>query len=281
MKLVQAKMHAAKRLRAQIHQAEVSVLALDDNIDAIINSDIQRDIIGGLKWSTEAVRGYMEPMGGVEGVSETVSDLQTELDNAKQISDALFEMPMMTNIMGGGDSNRDDKGLDMEASLLQELNTLLQDEDEEPLDIILPNVPSCFPSVASTTGTTTGTAAAAATTAANGKGKKDRRIHRMHNAEEEEEEDDDDDEGEGEDAVELKTMEKKKPSRMTTLHKRQVSSFFSPSSSSSLSSSSTLSSSAATSSSAAAAQSDYSSYSQGGGGGGGGAETQAMLRLGF
>lgn len=142
MKIVKAKMHASKRLRAQIHDIEVSAIALDDNIDAIINSDIQREIIGGLKWSTEAMRDQMVPMGGVEGVSETVSDLERELQNAKEISEALFNMPMMTNIMTG--SADEDGWENAEDSLLHELNALLLDEDEEPLH--LPSVPSSVPS---------------------------------------------------------------------------------------------------------------------------------------
>jgi hypothetical protein len=57
-----------RRLRTQVERIESSLLTIETNIDEIINSDVTREIIDSLRRSTEAMKGQVLPMGGVEGV---------------------------------------------------------------------------------------------------------------------------------------------------------------------------------------------------------------------
>lgn len=116
-----------RRLKTQVERIESSLLTIETNIDEIINSDVTREIIDSLRRSTEAMKGQVLPMGGVEGVQETVDDLQAEMAASQDMQDAIYKglaaLPPMNTIVEGeeGDGN--------EESLIHELNSFLEDAD--------------------------------------------------------------------------------------------------------------------------------------------------------
>lgn len=133
----QSRMASARRLRMQADRIEVSLSTIEGNIDEIINSDVTRDIIDSLRRSTEALKGQVVPMGGVEGVQEVVDDLQSELATSQEVMDAIYRnMPS-----GAAD-------LDGDESLVSELNAMLRDsgedeimEDDQSLEALLGPLP--------------------------------------------------------------------------------------------------------------------------------------------
>lgn len=87
------------------------------------------------------MKGHVIPMGGVEGVQETVDDLQAEMAASQEMQDAIFRglagLPPMNTIVEGGEDNELN-----EDSLVRELNVLLgETEDVGTLDNLIGGMP--------------------------------------------------------------------------------------------------------------------------------------------
>lgn len=158
-KAVRSKMSTIRKLQCQKQNIAVSLETIENNVDEIANSDMTQDIINSLKRSTEAMKLHCVPAGGVDGIQETMDDLQTELQNAAEITDiihkgtsaAVNSMMMSTKDSGryGMYYNYDDQlqdgyetGDDPEMDgLVKELNYLLRDSDVDELPAF-PQIPS-------------------------------------------------------------------------------------------------------------------------------------------
>lgn len=120
---LRARMTGIRRLKGQVDRIDTSLVTIENNIDEIINSDVTKDIINSLQRSTEAMRNQGLPMGGIEGVQETMDDLQNELMAAHEVTEAIHKGMDMPGMMGGvGDDDDDD-------TLLLELDSLLLEDE--------------------------------------------------------------------------------------------------------------------------------------------------------
>jgi hypothetical protein len=120
------RMLGVRRLKLQVERIDTSIITIETNIEEIINSDVTKDIIDSLRRSTQAMRNQGMPLGGIEGVQETMDDLQTEIMSAQEVTDAVHKG---INIDATGD-------IITEEDLVNELNLLLRDEGEEEIPII-------------------------------------------------------------------------------------------------------------------------------------------------
>lgn len=108
-------------------------------MDEIINSDVTKDIIESLRRSTQAMKGGIMPVGGIDGIQETMDELQAELQASQEVTDTIYKG---LDGVGGSGFNDDD-----ESTLVDELNSLLRDTGEDEIDLpvldkLLPSVPS-------------------------------------------------------------------------------------------------------------------------------------------
>lgn len=118
---LRARMTGIRRLKGQVDRIDTSLVTIENNIDEIINSDVTKDIINSLQRSTEAMRNQGLPMGGIEGVQETMDDLQSELTAAQEVTDAIHRGMDMPGAAGMDDCDDD--------MLLLELDSLLLEDD--------------------------------------------------------------------------------------------------------------------------------------------------------
>ena len=112
------RMMGVRRVKLQMDRIDTSIEKIEINMDEIINSDVTKDIIESLKKSTVAMRAGM--VGGIDGVQETMDDLQVELQVSQDVTDAIYN-----------GLSQNDGGLDDETSLVEELNSFLRDNGEE------------------------------------------------------------------------------------------------------------------------------------------------------
>lgn len=73
------KMTNVRRLRIQLDHIDSSITAIENNVDEIINTDVTKDILESLRMSTQGMKNKGSNMGGVEGVQDTMDELQNEL----------------------------------------------------------------------------------------------------------------------------------------------------------------------------------------------------------
>lgn len=133
------KMMGVRRVRLQMERIETSIDKIETNIDEIINSDVTKDIIESLRRSTQAMKGGVLPMGGVDGVQETMDELQAELQASQEVTDTIYR-----GLDGVGGVIMMGEECD-ESTLVDELNSLLRDnygEDEVIPVEILDKIPS-------------------------------------------------------------------------------------------------------------------------------------------
>ena len=67
-KAFQNKMMGVRRLKMQMDRIDTSIDKIEVNMDEIVSSDVTKDIIESLRRSTQAMKGSITPMGGIEGV---------------------------------------------------------------------------------------------------------------------------------------------------------------------------------------------------------------------
>jgi hypothetical protein len=126
------KMTMLRKIKCQRDNMWVSLETIENNMDEIANSDMTKDIINSLKKSTEAMKAHCIPAGGIDGVQEAMDDLQTELQNAQEITDIIHRGTTSLSSMSTAPdlSTMDDR------ELLEELNSLLlEDGDKELLEL--------------------------------------------------------------------------------------------------------------------------------------------------
>jgi hypothetical protein len=126
-KAFRSKMMGVRRVRLQMERIETSIDKIETNIDEIINSDVTKDIIDSLRRSTLAMKGGIVPMGGVDGVQETMDELQAELQASQDVTDTIYR-----GLDGVGFANTEDD----DATLVDELNSLLRDTGEEEVEVV-------------------------------------------------------------------------------------------------------------------------------------------------
>ena len=121
---------AAQKVKHQIEKMDNSILIMDDSIDAIINNEMDKDIIYSLQQSTARLKSQMAGIGGVDSITEVLNELNEEMTNQKNITEALSE-PTSLNQM----HHIDHKSLeeDEEEELQRELALLLELDADEPV----------------------------------------------------------------------------------------------------------------------------------------------------
>lgn len=114
---------AAQKVKHQIEKMDNSILIMDDSIDAIINNEMDKDIIYSLQQSTARLKSQIAGIGGVDNITEVLNELNEEMTNQKNITDALSE-PTSLNQMHPIDHKSLEEG--EEEELQRELASLLE-----------------------------------------------------------------------------------------------------------------------------------------------------------
>lgn len=83
------RMIGIRRLRTQVDRIDTSIMAIENNVDEIVNTDVTKDIVESLKRSTQAMKNKGFNIGGPEGVQDTMDELQNELQSC-QVCCPLF-----------------------------------------------------------------------------------------------------------------------------------------------------------------------------------------------
>lgn len=123
------RMVGIRRLRSQVDRIDTSIMAIENNVDEIVNTDVTKDIVESLKRSTQAIKNKGFNIGGVEGVQDTMEELQNELQMCQEVTDTIYKG--FNNAVGElGSGYRDDI---TEEDLVDELNMLLREEGEEEI----------------------------------------------------------------------------------------------------------------------------------------------------
>ena len=78
-KAFQNKMMGVRRLKMQMDRIDTSIDKIEINMDEIVSSDVTKDIIESLRRSTQAMKGSITPMGGIEGVQVNYIQLSLHL----------------------------------------------------------------------------------------------------------------------------------------------------------------------------------------------------------
>lgn len=126
---------SAQRIKNQLQNIDNAILIMENNIDHILNNEVQRDMVASMQQATYAMKTQVMDIGGPESISEMMIDLDTEMRNQKEITDALSKPPYtMNDMLPSTSSNGAFDGDDEEESLKKELALLLEDDLEEAED---------------------------------------------------------------------------------------------------------------------------------------------------
>lgn len=127
------KLHSARRIQLQTKRLENSILVLEENMDAIITNEMQKDILVSLQQATATLKSQIGDIGGPDTVGEIMSELEEEILKQREITEALSAQPPSMNTMDSMNSElgseSDNKTLHQQLTL--ELEQLLADTDED------------------------------------------------------------------------------------------------------------------------------------------------------
>jgi len=127
------KLHSARRIQLQTKRLENSILVLEENMDAIITNEMQKDILVSLQQATATLKSQIGDIGGPDTVGEVMSELEEEILKQREITEALSTQPPSMNTMESMNSElgseSDNKTLHQQLTL--ELEQLLADTDED------------------------------------------------------------------------------------------------------------------------------------------------------
>lgn len=114
-----------RRLKGQLDKMDASIAAIECNVDQVLHSDITRDIVDSFRQSIAAIRSSGTQLGTPDTINDFMDELQTELQNATDITDALYGKASSTGELLGGAGDLDLHDDD----LVRELDQILLDED--------------------------------------------------------------------------------------------------------------------------------------------------------
>jgi hypothetical protein len=106
---------------------------LEENMDAIITNEMQKDILVSLQQATATLKSQIGDIGGPDTVGEIMGELEEEIQKQREITEALSTQPPSMNTMDSMNSElgseSDNKTLHQQLTL--ELEQLLADTDED------------------------------------------------------------------------------------------------------------------------------------------------------
>lgn len=111
-----------RRLKGQLDKMDASITAIECNVDQVLHSDITRDIVDSFRQSIAAIRSSGTQLGTPDTINDFMDELQTELQNATDITDALYGKASAGELGGAGGLEAHD-----DDDLVRELDQILRD----------------------------------------------------------------------------------------------------------------------------------------------------------